>query len=270
MSVDTVIIVPARRGSNRIVDKPLLNDSGMPLAIESMHLGMRTDIGQVLLATDCDDLLWTDRKSWKKSGTVRIGRHPSALACLAAVIESERIDVHTVIMLSCDQPRVPVADIQRALTEHLIGGADVTSVLMPTDQWAAIRDQHNLKAIVTDNRVRWFSRAPVPLPVALDRDVAGFVHCGIDIFTINALANAAVAEPSSIELQEDAEPIRYLTAGLDVRAYFAPRAKPPLCTLPRYLKAVRWLKSQPTNHTCGSQTLFYRRKRPLPKNPLPE
>jgi 3-deoxy-manno-octulosonate cytidylyltransferase (CMP-KDO synthetase) len=199
-------VIPARYGSTRLHAKPLADLGGMPLVVRVWRraAGARR-LDRLVVATD--DARVADAARAHGAEVFLTGDHPSGTDRVAEVARSLRAD--QVVNIQGDEPFLDPEDIDRVL-----GGLDPATPIAtgsaPLEEgWD---DPARVKVVCDDaGRALYFSRQPIPSggPYRL--------HVGLYAFTSDALSAVAALRPSSLEIAERLEQLRWLQAGMRVR-----------------------------------------------------
>jgi 3-deoxy-manno-octulosonate cytidylyltransferase (CMP-KDO synthetase) len=216
--VPVLIVVPARVGSTRLPNKPLLLLGGAPLIHRVAERALRVPgADRVVVATDSDDVaeavadVGVDvvmTRSTLESGTDRV-------AAVSARSEFAGYDI--VVNLQGDEPFLPLEAVRGAVARVQQGDA-IGTAAAPLDP--VLRDDPARVKVVTDDRSRalYFSRAAIPHlrePGELDR-VAWWQHLGIYAYRREVLLRLAALPPSPLERAERLEQLRALEAGFTI------------------------------------------------------
>ena len=207
-----LIVIPARMAATRLPGKPLADIGGRPMIAWMLERALAANVGPVVVAAGDKEIVAAVEKAGGRavltdpalpSGTDRV--HAAAVAIGGG---------HDVIVnLQGDMPTVAPATI-RVAVEALTAGADIATLVSPSDD-PADRDNPNVvKAIVAaDGRALYFTRAAAP-----SGDGPVLRHLGIYVYTREALDRFVAAPPSPLELREKLEQLRALEMGMMIRA----------------------------------------------------
>lgn len=211
-----LIVVPARVGSTRLPDKPLLLLGGAPLIHRVAERALKVPgVDRVVVATDSDRVADAAAgtgvgvvmtRSALESGTDRV-------AAVASRAEFAQYDI--VVNLQGDEPFLPLGAVEGAIARVRQGDA-IGTAAAPLDP--ALRDDPSRVKVVTDDRGRalYFSRAAIPHlrdPDDFER-TPWWQHLGIYAYRRDVLLRLASLPPSTLERAERLEQLRALEAGL--------------------------------------------------------
>jgi 3-deoxy-manno-octulosonate cytidylyltransferase (CMP-KDO synthetase) len=242
--VPVLIVVPARVGSTRLPDKPLLLLGGAPLIHRVTERALRVSgADRVVVATDSErvaeavaptgvDVVMT--RSNLESGTDRV-------AAVAARAEFAEYDI--VVNLQGDEPFLPLEAVEGAIARVRDGDA-IGTAAAPLEP--DLRHDPARVKVVTDDRSRalYFSRAAIPhLRDAGDLErTTWWQHLGIYAFRRDVLLRLTALPPSALERAERLEQLRALEAGFAIGVALLDRPAWPGIDTPADLAAAeaRW------------------------------
>jgi len=226
LSINPIVIIPARMAAQRLPGKPLADIGGEPMIVRVARAAAGAGVGPVLVAAGDPDIVdavhaagldavLTD--SSLPSGSDRI------MAALSMVDPAQRHD--TVINVQGDMPFVAPAVVQAC--ERLLRGeaaCDIATIVAPE---AAPADRVNpdvVKAVLTLTPGRPGGRALYFTRSTLYGEGPVWRHVGIYGYRREALARFTAAPPSPLERREGLEQLRALELGLSIWAAVIDRA----------------------------------------------
>ncbi|MEJ5339564.1 MAG: 3-deoxy-manno-octulosonate cytidylyltransferase [Aquificaceae bacterium] len=204
-----LIVIPARLGSTRLNEKPLVSLLGKPLIRWVVEGCLKTG-ERVVLATDSEKIYHS-----VKDLPVEVRFTPSELPSgsdrVAHVIRDEHVDC--VINYQGDEPFVYKEDICRlfeALLEHPVA----TLALRDTQ---AYEDPNSVKVVLArDHTALYFSRSAIP-HMKKSSDLYPLKHVGIYAFRKETLLEFTSMGRGLLEELEGLEQLRLLEAGYRIR-----------------------------------------------------
>ena len=205
-----VIVIPARLGSTRLKEKPLVLIKGKPLIRWVAEGCVRTG-GRVVVATDSEriaqavgdlplEVILTP--SDLRSGTDRV----------AYVVRD--MDVDLVINYQGDEPFVYKEDIER-----LFGALSEASVAtLAVRDKEAYRDSASVKVVIDrESYALYFSRSPIPFFRNSSEGLYPLKHVGIYAFRKETLMEFVNLPRSELEEVEGLEQLRLLENGYRIK-----------------------------------------------------
>lgn len=240
MSIEPIVIIPARMGASRLPGKPLSDIGGVPMVVRVARQALHAGVGPVLVAAGepeiaeaCHaagiDSVLTDPDL--PSGSDRI------MAALEMVDPTGRHDA--VINLQGDIPFIEPSAIQAC--EHLLRGESACDIATLAAPEASPADRSNpdvVKAILTLTPGRRGGRALYFTRSTLYGDGPVWRHIGIYGYRREALEAFNAAAPSPLEKREKLEQLRAMELGLTIRAAVV-RTAPISVDNPSDLEAAR-------------------------------
>lgn len=204
----TAVIIPARRASTRLPNKPLALIKGVPMIIRVWEAAVASGAGPVFVATDCAEIvglvqsvggnaIMTD--SNLASGTDRVASAANMLEGFDAIIN-----------LQGDMPFINPSDILEVLNPLVY--YDVGTLVYDMEELER-SNPNSVKAIVSwhDNinigQAHWFLRGPLTY---------GYHHAGIYSYHSTVLQEIAELTPSKHEQIEKLEQLRFLENGFTI------------------------------------------------------
>ena len=221
---DFVALIPARRASTRLPDKPLADIGGRPMVVRVAERANASGARLTIVATD-DDAIADVVRAAGHEAMLTAGGHASGtdrIAEVAAVLrDAGRIEGRTIVVnVQGDEPLIEprlIAEVAAALD------AAPDCAIATACHAIASREDHlnpNVVKVVRDRRGRalYFSRAPIPW----DRDhpdaeaVEAMRHIGLYAYRTDFLAAFSTMAPSPLERLEALEQLRAMWHGHDI------------------------------------------------------
>lgn len=219
MMPSTAIIIPARRASTRLPDKPLLEIGGLPMICHVVNRALEADLGSVIVATDDEEIA----KAVNDHGAVAVmtrADHASGSDRIneaAAILEQESA-LDFIVNLQGDLPFIRPDYIKNVLLALTQSEADISTLVAEIKDEAERDDSNVVKAILSPQadghyKALYFSRATAP-----SGDGPLYHHIGIYAYRRAALADFVALPPSPLEIRERLEQLRALEAGMRIDA----------------------------------------------------
>ncbi len=215
MSIEPLIIIPARYGSSRFPGKPLALIGEHPLIIHTWRAAKRTGL-RVVVATDSYDIADTILDAGGESTmTPECSNGTERCASAAEFLEH----AGPVINWQGDSPLVPAIWIH-TLAATLREGCHVATPVqrcIPAQfeilrrEFAAGRPGGTLAVLDNDFRALYFSKAPIPYRGPW------WLHVGIYAYSADALRSYG-REEGILEKSEQLEQLRFLERGMKIQA----------------------------------------------------
>jgi 3-deoxy-manno-octulosonate cytidylyltransferase (CMP-KDO synthetase) len=251
---DFIAVIPARRASTRLPDKPLADIAGRPMVVHVADHARDSGARRVIVAADDQaivdavtahghEAMLTGRDH--RSGTDRIAEVTRRLA-LDGVIDDDAI----IVNVQGDEPLIDPGSIARA-ARALADDPEcaIATACYPITARDDLFDA-NIVKVVTDARGRalYFSRAPIPWErdrfapgMATGDGATGLRHIGLYAYRARFLAVFSSLAVAPFEILESLEQLRALWHGYRIATFVADRAPAPGVDTPEDLLRVRAL-----------------------------
>lgn len=261
--VSFIAIVPARRGSTRLPDKPLVDIAGKPMVVHVAERARESGADRVIVATDDDAI----------AAVVRVHGHEAMLTSPTHASGTDRIaEVASRLDLAGDTIVVNVQGDEPLIDPGLI--ARVAAALAAASDCAIATASHpisshgewfdpNVVKVVTDARGRalYFSRAPIPW----DRDrildgmprsdapsnMRALRHIGLYAYRASFLSVFSSLAVAPIETLESLEQLRALWHGYRIAVFETDEAPGTGVDTAEDLARVRALVAAATRRAAG-------------------
>lgn len=218
------VVIPARIGSHRLPNKPLIDLAGTPMIVRVFH-AVQEGLGnnEIVVAVDDEQIMrvlelhgipgvMTDRRV--RTGTDRV-------AAVARDRQWQHQDI--IINVQGDEPLVP-PDLLRQFASFCLSqdNLSMATVSVPVKAMSEVSDPNIVKLITrSDGSALTFSRAPIPF----DRDRQQNEwnlnsyrrHLGIYAYRNDVLQHLTATPPCRLEQLERLEQLRALWLGLPIQ-----------------------------------------------------
>lgn len=254
-----LIVIPARLGSTRLPNKPLLAETGRPMIQHAYEAAARVRDASVLVATD-DERIARAVRGFGGEAVVTDPGHQTGSARVAEAAAGT--DARIVVNLQGDEPEVEPDAIETLIDLHeratraappafarpaFARPAFVSTLVSAFGRDADPADPNAVKAVLSapdEAGVRsalWFSRARIPHPRAEGEGAAPLLHVGLYAYSPESLAAFAAMDQTPLERAEGLEQLRVLENGHRIAAAIVPPAAPGVDTRADYDAFVaRW------------------------------
>jgi 3-deoxy-manno-octulosonate cytidylyltransferase (CMP-KDO synthetase) len=217
--VRVLAIIPARRGSTRLRDKPLRLLAGEPLIVRVLERVASLRVAEsVVVATDDAAIVDAVKAAGGRAVMTR-NDHVSGTDRVAEAADLPEFSSYDVILnVQGDEPFVDEAAVRGAVAIVTNGAAPIGTAAAPADA-AILTAPDCVKVVCDDNgRALYFSRAPIPfLRDAADehvRDPLVRLHIGVYAYTRDALRRWVRLAEHPLERIERLEQLRPLAHGI--------------------------------------------------------
>lgn len=256
--VPFVAIVPARRGSTRLPDKPLADIAGKPMVVHVADRARQSGADRVIVATDDDEIAAAVR-AYRHEAMLTSTAHASGTDRIAEVASRLDLPAETIVVnVQGDEPLIDPALIAGA-AQALAAAPDcaIATACHPVASHGEWFDPNVVK-VVTDARGRalYFSRAPIPWDRDRIRDampqsgapgeIRALRHIGLYAYRASFLSVFSTLAAAPIEALESLEQLRALWHGYRIVVFETDKAPGPGVDTAEDLARVRALVAQAT------------------------
>jgi 3-deoxy-manno-octulosonate cytidylyltransferase (CMP-KDO synthetase) len=216
-------VIPARRASTRLPNKPLLDIGGKPMVVRVAERAAKSGARRVIVATD-DAEIQSVAKAHGFEALMTHADHPSGTDRIAEVAQILAADSKQIIVnVQGDEPLIEpelISGVAQALNQH--AHASVATAAAPITDLASIQSPHVVKVVCNANQeALYFSRAPIPyhrnawpnLSALHEVTPALLRHMGIYAFRAASLATFVGWPACALEQTEQLEQLRWLWMG---------------------------------------------------------
>ncbi len=215
MADEFVIIVPARAGSSRLPNKPLAQINGKSLLERVLDLAQSSNAKATFIATDNKKI----KEHAEAIGATVIMTREDHISGLDRVAEAANIlelpDETRILNLQGDEPFMPLAIIN-SLTSHLSKDLSIATACVPLTDRKLLEDSNEVKVVRSlSKRAMYFSRSIIPNEFTSGYD-SHLKHLGIYAYENKTLQELTALKPTSNELQEKLEQLRFLDHGYNI------------------------------------------------------
>ena len=206
-------IIPARMKATRLPNKPLADIAGKPMIVRVWEQAMKADLGDVLVATDSDDVISAIQAVGGEAVLTRADLPSGSDRVYEALCHIDPDHKHDrIINLQGDLPELDPHYLHK-LAELLTDDSwDITTLVAPASDEEAKKPQIVKAAIAWPEgdtslagRALYFSRAMIP-----DGKAPYYHHIGLYGWRRSALSRFVSLPESPLELSEKLEQLRAL------------------------------------------------------------
>lgn len=241
-----VAVIPARIGSTRLAEKPLLRATGKYLiqhVFERVAKARRID--RMVVATD-DERIAAAVRSFGGEALMTSPAHQSGTDRVAEVARGLPADGY--LNVQGDEPEVDPGDLDRLADSLREPGEEMVTLAYPGAGEDAWRSPHAVNVVVDrDGFALYFSRSPLPWAesFAAARDSGCFAkHLGVYGYRRATLFRLAALPPVPLERTERLEQLRALYHGIRIRVVPSRNDSIGIDTMEDYRKFVTRMADQ--------------------------
>lgn len=219
-----IAIIPARYASTRFPGKPLALLGGKPV-IEHVYTQVSRAIDNVVVATDDHRIADAVTRFGGKAVMTRSDHRSGTDRCYEAYLNhggNEEI----VINVQGDEPFVDPRQITAIMQCFDDPDTRIATLVKPVEKglpFEALANPNTAKVVVAANGdALYFSRSVIPFLRGVPQEQwtathQFFTHLGMYAYTAPTLARITALQPSSLEIAESLEQLRWLQNGLTIK-----------------------------------------------------
>lgn len=200
-------VIPSRYGSTRFPGKPLAEICGKPMIWWVYNSANQVEnINEVYVATD-DDRIYDVCQKYNMNVIMTKNTHMNCFYRMHEV--AHKISADRYVMINGDEPLIEPRCIQMVVDEVINTNADYLFSYRKLSNPAETMDSGNIKVVISNNKLVYLSRIPVPAPhktVLFDYKKI----IGIQGFSLQALDFFVNTPPGEIEQIEDIAELRWI------------------------------------------------------------
>ena len=245
---DFIAVVPARLGSTRLPNKPLLDIAGKPMVVHVAEKAKASGARAVWIATDNMEVA---KCAWRFEFDAMLtsANCASGTERVAELVRQQKLPDSTIVVnVQGDEPLLDPALIGE-VAEHLANSNTEMATMCHRIQSREEMFNPNIVKVVIDARgdAIYFSRAPVPYAretfssdtSALPRDFAAYRHLGLYAYRAGFLQRYCDLTASPLEDAEALEQLRVLWHGYKISVKVTERLAQAGVDTPEDLERVR-------------------------------
>lgn len=222
---DSVIVIPARRASTRLPDKPLRLLAGRPLIEHVIRRAQAVADVEIIIATDDQAIADVASRCGVRAEMTRTDHRTGSDRIAEVAMRLGWPDDRVVVNLQGDEPMAPVSGVIAVARTLRESAAPMATLAIVIDSVAELVDPNVVKVVrnLAGNALL-FSRAPVPWlrdtwqtgVRALPESPIHLRHIGLYAYRAGFLRTLAGLEPTPIERSESLEQMRVIEHGHDI------------------------------------------------------
>jgi 3-deoxy-manno-octulosonate cytidylyltransferase (CMP-KDO synthetase) len=239
------ILIPARFGSTRFPGKPLADLGGMSMIRRVWEAATKCkNHSGIAVATD-DERIQNHVKEFGVSVMTSL-HHPSGTDRCMEAYEKSGFDADIVVNIQGDEPFIKAEQIMSIVALFENPEVQIATLMKKISDETEI-DNPNVVKVVTDkqNRALYFSRSRIPYNREKEIGSEYFRHIGMYAYRTTTLQEITGLEPSTLELTEKLEQLRWLENGYHIAVAKTHWQSPAVDTPEDLKKAIDFLSTRP-------------------------
>ncbi|MFA6276615.1 MAG: 3-deoxy-manno-octulosonate cytidylyltransferase [Pedobacter sp.] len=214
-------IIPARFASTRFPGKPLIDIGGKTMIQRVYEQALKSDLDKVVVATD-DERIVAEVKRFGGDFILTSPNHQSGTDRCAEVVQKlSGFDV--VINIQGDEPFIDPSQISLLSLCFNDETVELATLIKEISEDAELFNPNIPKVVINDNQQAiYFSRHPIPFIRNAEKEKWAtthqfYKHIGIYGYKATTLLKITKLLPSSLELAESLEQLRWLENGYQIK-----------------------------------------------------
>jgi len=212
-------LIPARYGSTRLPGKALEMIRGKTMIQRVYEQASQCpELDEVIIATDHENIA-THCEQFNGRVLITSTEHKSGTDRCAEALEKTGKEFDYVINIQGDEPFINPRQIS-LLAQELNGDTEIATLVKHTQNIKNIEDPNVVKVVRSiHGNALYFSRSKIPyLRNPSTNDIEYFKHIGIYAYRSDILKEITQLQPSSLEIAESLEQLRWLEYGFSIKA----------------------------------------------------
>ncbi len=214
----TIIIIPARYASTRFPGKPLADIGGMTMIQRVYEQAIKSGVAEkVIVATD-DYRIFSHVKGFLGEVVMTSTEHKSGSDRCFEVLEKVDEQFDVVINLQGDEPFIQLEQFHKLISCFSDPECRIASLVKKIEKKEDIENQNVVKVVKDmNNYALYFSRSAIPFNRQSEISPTYFKHLGLYAFRAETLKDITSLQPSSLEIAESLEQLRWLENGYKIK-----------------------------------------------------
>jgi len=216
-------IIPARYASSRFPGKPLIDIKGISM-IQRVYLQAKKSgsLDEVIVATD-DERIKKHVEGFGGIAMMTKEDHPSGTDRCFEVLKKTGFAYQQVINIQGDEPFINPSQIDLLASVLKDEEVELATLVIPVDSHELLFSEGEVKVIVNSNmEALCFSRMAIPFLKNVDKRewhtrFKFLRHVGIYGYRADILGKITQLKPSSLEMAESLEQMRWLENGYKIK-----------------------------------------------------
>ena len=215
-------IIPARYGSTRFPGKPLAMIGGKTMIHRTYDQVMKSSLDAVIVATD-DQRIFDEVRDFGGQVVMTRSDHRSGTDRCREALDAMHDEYQAVVNIQGDEPFIDPRQIEMMKTLISRDDTVLASLAKRIEDEDELFSPNTVKVVMDkEGNALYFSRNPIPFMRNVDRKDwlskgVFYKHIGIYAYKAEALRQIAEMQPSTLEMAESLEQLRWLENGLRIR-----------------------------------------------------
>jgi 3-deoxy-manno-octulosonate cytidylyltransferase (CMP-KDO synthetase) len=223
-----VAIIPARYGSTRFPGKPLININGKTM-VHNVYIQAKKVFDTVYVATD-DERIFKEVENFEGKVIMTQKKHKSGTdRCAEAIQKIEKNEKKTfdvIVNIQGDEPYIKTEQLEEIKRCFKLKRTQIATLVKPVNNQEDIFNPNKPKVIINNKEEAiYFSRSPIPYLRGEKQSKwvskhLFYKHIGLYGYRKDILLEITKLKPSSLELAESLEQLRWIENGYKIKVAF--------------------------------------------------
>lgn len=213
-----IIIIPARYGSSRFPGKPLADIGGKTMLQRVYEQAAKSGISKKIVVATDDERIYSHVQNFFGEAIMTSSEHKSGTdRCFEALKKCNgKFDI--VINLQGDEPFIQPEQLHKLAACFADENCNIATLAKRTEKKSEIENPNVVK-LVKDNHdyALYFSRSTIPFQREKNVKTIYYKHIGLYAYRSETLSKITKLPPSSLELSESLEQLRWLENGYKIK-----------------------------------------------------
>lgn len=220
MSFRVLGVIPARYASTRFPAKPLAMIAGKTMIERVYTQAKKANLMDVIVATD-DERIFNAVKDFGGNVIMTSASHQNGTERCAEAVKLYNREVDAVINIQGDEPLIAPEQINAVAELLSRSGVQIATLKKKITSLEVLQNPTVVKVVFSQDKAIYFSRSPIPFfrnttPENWLKNHVFFKHIGIYGFQKEILNEVVKLAPSSLELAEQLEQLRWIENGYTI------------------------------------------------------
>jgi 3-deoxy-manno-octulosonate cytidylyltransferase (CMP-KDO synthetase) len=214
----TIIIIPARYASTRFPGKPLADIGGMTMIQRVYEQAVKSGVAKKIVVATDDERIFSHVKEFLGEVVMTSATHKSGTDRCFEVLEGTNENFDVVINLQGDEPFVQPEQLHKLVSCFSDPDCRIATLVKKIEKKEDIENPNVVKAVKDVNDYAlYFSRSAIPFNRENENSPTYFKHLGLYAYRAETLRAITSLQPSSLELAESLEQLRWLENGYKIK-----------------------------------------------------
>lgn len=210
-----VAIIPARYAATRFPAKLMKTLGGKPVITHTYEAAKNSGLFAAVFVVTDSDIIYNEITTRGGQAIMSKTAHESGTDRIAEAARG--LDADVIVNIQGDEPFIQKEPLQKLVHLFDRDEVQVASLMRKFDDKADAQNPNAVKVVTNKyNKALYFSRCTIPYQRDENFTPNYFLHIGVYAFRKEALLNFTTWPPSTLEMCEKLEQLRFLENGTDI------------------------------------------------------